>query len=304
MDPPSDSDPYALGSVRMPGASVIAVDWSGAQKGVRRKLWLAEARDGQLVRLESGRTREELVAHLIQRAAADRDLVVGLDFAFSYPAWFVRVQGEASARELWALVEREGERWLSSCPPPFWGRKGRRRPRSTPERPLFRHTEGEHLPIAGIGPKSVFQIGGAGAVGTGSIRGMPHLLRLSRAGFAVWPFDPPREPLVIEIYPRWLSGAVTKGSAAGRECHIRAHCPGQPEELLERAASCDDAFDAAVSALAMSAHAAELPLLAPARSPDELLEGRIWRPAIDPLDPCSALRGPKTPAAGACADPG
>ena len=45
--------------------------------------------------------------------------------------------------------------------------------------------------VRGIAPKSVFQIGGAGSVGTASLRGMPVLQRLREAGFAVWPFDRP-----------------------------------------------------------------------------------------------------------------
>lgn len=80
----------------------------------------------------------------------------------------------------------------------------------------LRRTDREAPAIGGIRPKSVFQIGGAGAVGTGSLRGMPILKRLRDAGFAVWPFDAPRWPCVVEIYPRLLTGAVNKGSAGAR----------------------------------------------------------------------------------------
>jgi hypothetical protein len=65
-------------------------------------------------------------------------------------------------------------------------------------RPGLRRTEGES-PFAA---KSVFQIGGAGAVGTGSVRGMPLLAALSADGFSVWPFEDASERMVIEIYPR------------------------------------------------------------------------------------------------------
>ena len=71
----------------------IAVDWSGARTGERRAIWLAEAVDGRLVRLEDGRTREEVVAHLLEEAARDPDLVAGLDFPFSLPEWFLRERG-------------------------------------------------------------------------------------------------------------------------------------------------------------------------------------------------------------------
>src|SRR5947207_2673911 len=75
----------------------------------------------------------------------------------------------------------------------------------------LRRTDRDVPGIGGIRPKSVFQIGGAGAVGTGSIRGMSLLKRLSDAGFAVWPFDSAQFPLVVEIYPRLLTGSVKKG---------------------------------------------------------------------------------------------
>ena len=44
---------------------VIAIDWSGAVTGAAKKIWLAEALDGQIVRLESGRTRDQITEHLI-----------------------------------------------------------------------------------------------------------------------------------------------------------------------------------------------------------------------------------------------
>lgn len=93
--------------------------------------------------------------------------------------------------EAWDLAAREGERWLAACPAPFWGRRGRPRPTFGPGQSPFRVTEDQQRTVAGIRPKSVFQVGGAGAVGTGSLRGMPELSRLRAAGFSIWPIDPP-----------------------------------------------------------------------------------------------------------------
>ena len=65
---------------------VVAIDWSGRSgPDQRRFLWLAEAVDGELVRLEGGRTRAELVELLIAEAARDPNLIIGVDFAFSLP---------------------------------------------------------------------------------------------------------------------------------------------------------------------------------------------------------------------------
>jgi len=255
----------------------VAVDWSGAITGERRKLWLAEARQGRLLRLEAGRRRAELIDHLCDLARREPRLVVGIDMAFSLPGWFLRERGVPSAPALWDLVAERGEEWLRTSPAPFWGRKGSRRPAPDPSRPLFRRTESETPPQAGIGPKSPFQIQGAGAVGTGSLRGMPFLATLREAGLAVWPFDPPRTPLVLEIYPRDLTGPVAKSNAAARWLHL-ARYERALGPLLERAASSEDAFDAAVSAIAMERHADALAGLS--RSTDEttLLEGAIWRP--------------------------
>ena len=44
--------------------------------------------------------------------------------------------------------------------------------------------------VPGLSPKSIFQLAGPGAVGPGSLRGMPLLTTLRDRGFAVWPFDP------------------------------------------------------------------------------------------------------------------
>lgn len=260
----------------------VAVDWSGALAGAKRKIWLAEAGERGLLRLECGRTREELVAHLAERARAEPSLVVGLDFAFSFPAWFLEERGLADARSFWELVAREGESWLAGSPHPFWGKPGRKRPQLEAPRCLWRACERARLPVAGIVPKSVFQTGGAGAVGTGSLRGMPHLATLQDAGFAVWPFDRARLPLVVEIYPRWLTGDVKKSNACDRTLYLQSRHPHLAPPLRARAEASEDAFDAAVSALAMRGAARELGRLPEAADPRERLEGRIWAPRRDP----------------------
>jgi hypothetical protein len=57
------------------------------------------------------------------------------------------------------------------------------------EEEQFRRTDRETGSVAGSRPKSVFQVDGAGTVGTGSLRGMPFLLQLEEAGFNVWPLE-------------------------------------------------------------------------------------------------------------------
>ena len=257
------------------GVRVLAVDWSGARTGAERAMWLAEVRDGALFRLECGRTREQLAEHLLAEAERDPHLVAGLDFAFSLPAWFLRARGLADGPALWALATEEAEGWLAACESPFWGRPGKKRP-DLPTH--LRHTDEAVPAVGGIRPKSVFQIGGAGAVGTGSLRGMPILHRLREAGFHVWPFDPPGWPLAVEIYPRLLTEAVTKSSAERRAAYLAARYPSLPDWAVAAAGGSEDAFDALISALVMSLHAADLAALPPVDDPPLRAEGFIWHP--------------------------
>jgi len=151
---------------------------------------------------------EDVVARLV--AAAAGEPVVGLDFSFSLPGAWLLDQGIASASELWSDPERL-EDWLARCLPPFWGRPGCRRPPSPPEAG-YRRTELACAPR----PRSTFQIGGAGSVGTAALRGMPHLARLRAAGYAVWPFDPWLPPVVVEAWPRLAIGALVKSDPLAR----------------------------------------------------------------------------------------
>jgi len=253
--------------------SVIAIDWSGAKR-VAGKLWLAEAHDGRLHRVVPLESREHAAAEVIRFCQRTPSAVVGLDFAFSMPMWFLQDRQISTAVELWALAEVEGERWLRECMPPFWGRPGKGKP-SLPAH--YRSTETAVKAINGISPKSCFQIGGAGAVGTGSIRGMPMLLRMHAAGLSIWPFDPPTLPLVVEIYPRLLTGAVNKSSAAARGRYLAEKRCDVPAALLPIVIGSEDAFDAAVSALVLDRHRAEFERL-PSIDAAHRVEGAIWEP--------------------------
>jgi hypothetical protein len=287
---------------------VVAVDWSGRVDiaGQRRHIWAGvwtAATDK--VTLEAGRTREELCAWLIAMAEETPRMVVGFDFSFSYPAWFLRELGIASAPEFWRFVaDGQGEKWLHrECedvrfwgkpkkkPAEFCGEHGHRMLRRA-ETVLKVRTEITDpiaaARIAGIAPKSVFQIGGAGAVGTASLRGMPELLRLREAGFRIWPYDKPsmKEPLVVEIYTRLMTGAVNKSSETARTAYLlkkRRENPlyaKLPRAVVSSARASEDAFDALVSAMVMVEHRAEFSNLK--KTSDEVfrMEGQTWVPGL------------------------
>jgi hypothetical protein len=248
--------------------------------GAERKIWLAEAIEGQLVRVEGGRSREKVAEHLIELIRRTDDVVAGFDFGYSAPAWFLRERGLTSAPELWSRAAVEAELWLSSSRPPFWGGGRGPRPVLAAHQAHYRKSDAALAPVGGIAIKSVFQVGGSGSVGTGSLRGWPILLRLHEAGFAVWPFDAVSLPLIVEIYPRLLTGPVNKSSASARASYLAANFPEVPETLREVAASCEDSFDAAVSAMKMSESLDPTALPAVADT-DILLEGIIWHPRLD-----------------------
>lgn len=253
----------------------IAVDWSGAVTGAAARIWVARAVDGQLLELTAPGSREAVQQLLLARCADPAPVLVGLDFAFGFPAWFALERGWTHITHAWAAARDEGEQWLQRGAPPFWGRPGITRPHDAARG--LRACERE----LGTTPKSVFQVGGAGAVGTGSLRGMPMLLALREAGWAVWPFDAPHSHTLTEIYPRMFTGAVVKRSAEARRAHVaRVLDAGAVHiDAAARAAMCasEDAFDAALSALGMTRGAVQQQLQAP-RTPLDAIEGRILGP--------------------------
>ena len=297
---------------------IIAIDWSGdaSVAGQRRKIWAgiwtADGGDvfGGTIALESGRTRAELVDALIAMARETPRIVVGVDFCFSYPAWFVREHSAESAIAFWEIAAEHSERWLArECEDArFWGRTGPLRTGKKPEefcgyegtaRMLRRADEACKVRAAildpalsarvkGIAPKSPFQIGGAGAVGTGTLRGIPQLLRLHAAGFRVWPFDEPAlaasppHPLLVEIYPRLLTGEVHKASAKARAAYLAARRRSDPAfralapRVLGKARASEDAFDALISVLAMAEQRTSFLALRKSTDPTTLLEGAVW----------------------------
>jgi hypothetical protein len=295
---------------------VVAVDWSGRvdAAGQRRHIWAGvwtASAAGGTVALEAGRTREELIAWLIEMSRETPRMVVGFDFSFSYPAWFLRELGIGSAPEFWRVVaDGQGERWLHrECEDGrFWGIPGSQRHGKKPAEFCGEHAHRmlrraetvlkvraeiadplQAAKVAGIAPKSVFQIGGAGAVGTASLRGMPGLLTLRDAGFRIWPYDQPelqRVPLVVEIYTRLMTGAVNKSSEVARTAYLakkrreNALYAGLSRGVVAKAKGSEDAFDALVSAMVMVEHRGEFARLR--QTVDEVfrMEGQTWVPGL------------------------
>ena len=267
---------------------VVAVDWSGARSGERRKIWLAEVCAGRVERLVDGWSREQVTEELVrivQRAAAQGErVIVGLDFSFGFPVWYARMHGWSSGREVWrAWTAERVEHTLTEPEFPFWGRGQNRR------KPAVLHEAGDTPPLRvtelSVGPRpfSVFQLVGAGAVGPGSLRGMATLRALSDAGACVWPFDHDdggAGAVVLEIWPRLYAPKVVKSNPDARVVHVRGLLArsDSPRAFVKAVRSSDDAFDALVGALALWEAGSQLEALGAAANDDIRLEGCIWRP--------------------------
>ena len=228
--------------------TVVAIDWSGAKdlSAQRRTICTAVAEDSGISAFD-GRTREQAIENL---ESLPGSVVAGIDMSFGVPSWFASDHDCSTITEVWEAAERDGERWLEPVAP-FW-----RDRQTVPYERRFRACE-VRLREAGYAAKSIFQLVGNGQVGAGSVRGMPYLARLRKAGFAIWPFDPPGERTVLEIYPSLLRKTMPYDDAEFENEHER---------------------DAVLSAAAMWIHRESFADLTAANDPVTMLEGDVWTP--------------------------
>ena len=295
---------------------LVAVDWSGDKgPGQRRKIWagvwtrLERGRVcGGKVTLESGRSRAELIEWLIAMARETPRMAVSIDCCFSYPAWFLREHGCATVFDFWRHVASgHGEHWLTDASDArdvrFWGKPHKRPQEFSGEgyASMMRATDWENKVefgggdearaalMKGIQPKSPFQIGGSGSVGTGSLRAMEWLERLHEAGFRVWPFEDADAdtPLLVEMYTRLLTGPVAKSNETARRAYLKRRGleePGLygslPRSVVAGARSSEDGFDALVCCLEMVRGQAEFAGLRATEDARLRLEGITWRPGV------------------------
>jgi hypothetical protein len=242
-------------------------------------------------------------------------LVVSIDCCFSFPGWFLE---EHVCEDMFAFWRKANaglaEQWLArECDEiardeRFWGAPHKRPEQFCGEgyRRMFRFADYDNkiaqaLPggdadraakMRGITPKSPFQIGGSGSVGTGSLRAMQMLERLHDAGFRIWPLensaiDAKRpQPLLVEMYTRLMTGAVAKSNAEARKKYLAAKrksdelyaLPGR--SVIAKAQGSEDAFDALASVIEMARYADGFGKLKATRDPELRREGLTWRPGV------------------------
>ena len=227
--------------------TVITVDWSGGnQKSVKPcadAIWASVWRSGSQSAPQYFRNRqlveEWLNETLAKEMKSNRSVFVGFDFAFGFPRGFgPSVTGSDDPLAVWDWLERH----ITDSPKannrfevagllngkfdgigPFWGnasakdvphlpRKGRQRThQALPER--------RDVELRTTGAFPVWQLAGAGAVGSQTLMGLPVLERLRRrfAGqVAVWPFEPLDRPIAfVEIWPSLYAADVNARSGEG-----------------------------------------------------------------------------------------
>lgn len=225
----------------------LMVDWSGGNdRGPTPKkdaIWVCAARDGVAddpVYLRNRIVAEHwITAFIAAERAADRRVLAGFDFAFGYPAGFGKVlTGTDDPFAIWdwfaARVEDAPDRnnrfdlagqinVLFPGVGPFWGNGLKRNIPHLPRKGLARDGHGMPEKRAAEqqakGAFPVWQLSGAGAVGSQVIMGLPTLSRLrARFGDAlrVWPFEPCDGPIaIVEIWPSLIAKAVTATQPPG-----------------------------------------------------------------------------------------
>jgi molybdopterin-guanine dinucleotide biosynthesis protein B len=241
---------------------VIVVDWSGRatrspMQESKDAIWIGLCESDREVQTYH-RSRAEAESFIAARLNDGGRQLVGFDFPMGYPAGLAgRLTGTDSARALhgWLAdrivdapnnannrfeVADEINRLLGG-PGPFWGcPKARPRPHlpslKTVDYPALGLAEKRRVEVENPPAKPVWQLLGAGSVGSQALLGIPVVHRLARsAGAAIWPFDPPGPLTLAEVYPSLLSRLVV---ASGDEIPDRAQV-----RLLARALyrlSCSD----------------------------------------------------------------
>ncbi len=232
----------------------IVVDWSALGKRspkrpVKNAIWWAVARintDGvEVEEPEYARTRhcalDRLTSLLADELDRGRRVLVGFDFPFGYPAGVAeQITREESAMALWDWLynrindapDNANNRYevatainklYKGCGP-FWGRPVAWDYPSIPFKKSERTEQREHPPERRVceslatPAKTVWQLAGAGSVGSQVLLGLPALKRLAESpgvkGRAkIWPFQtgfgtPDTQAVIAEVYPSLLKAEV------------------------------------------------------------------------------------------------
>lgn len=221
---------------------IAILDWSAANRPRRGRdsVWLG-LNGAPPVNPPTRAQAEGLLDALISDTLAkDQSLLIGADFAFGYPQGFAQaITGQSGALALWDWLERhltddahnrsnrfELAAAINARLPglgPFWFNASRAALPDLPHKGSTRHgtpfAEHRRADAQAKGAQSVWKLGGAGAVGSQALTGIPVLARLRHrhpGAVSVWPFEAPTTPVVLaEVFPSLLAPQVAARLSAG-----------------------------------------------------------------------------------------
>jgi hypothetical protein len=201
----------------------VAIDWSGAKTGYRRKIQIAECQPGQaapvLVTCRGGWTRHAVLDWLQSKIFAQRALI-GFDFSFAPPfvdkgQYFNRVGQEShpmlpAAPNVWAYVDSicsdddlGAASFIDKHHPEQFYRGRVSGAKANYQR--WRMCEQSFNQTGGGKASSIFDCVGASQVAKASFAGM-RLLHKAAADATIWPFDVlssgRRRAVIVEMYCR------------------------------------------------------------------------------------------------------
>lgn len=223
---------------------VIMVDWSaGNDTGPRPckdAIWVADARDGHVehpVYLRNRKHAEDWLRSAIKASlSVNERVLIGFDFPFGYPAGFAhQVTGTNDPFAFWQWLSDRivdtpevNNRFdvaadLNRMWPgvgPFWGNATKREISDLPRKGTARNGHGarekRQAEEQAKGSFTLWQLAGAGAVGSQVLMGLPVLNRLRQSfapDVAVWPFESMSRSIgFVEIWP---SLTVTSAAPVG-----------------------------------------------------------------------------------------
>jgi molybdopterin molybdotransferase len=220
--------------------SVLIVDWSGGNdRGLGPKadaIWTCVAQAGQAQDPVYHRNRQVaedwITRSLDAECRAGRRVLAGFDFAFGFPAGFGQVlTGSNDPFAIWDYfaaritdTPKANNRFdlagqINAQFPgigPFWGNGLTRDIPDLPRKGRARQghgmTEKRATELQAKGSFAVWQLSGAGAVGSQVFMGLPMLARLRGrfgADLTVWPFQPATGTIVLaEVWPSLIAPTI------------------------------------------------------------------------------------------------